>query len=124
MCCMACALDGKGLIPVALRMCPRYWISSEKKLYLLFFMERLADLNFLKRFLICERCSWGVLLNIIISSTYAIAKLKSFRMPVISSWKYAGAGSNPNGTLMYSYFLKGELKSVFGIKGLSYGMWW
>ena len=44
--CMACILDGKGLIHVALRMCPRYWISLEKKLHLLFFMERLADLSF------------------------------------------------------------------------------
>ena len=46
MCCMAYVLDGKGLIPVALRMCPRYWISLEKKLHLLFFLERLGDLSF------------------------------------------------------------------------------
>ena len=45
-------------------------------------------------------------------------------MPVISSWKYTGACANPNGNLMYSYFLKGELKAVFGIEGLSNGMWW
>ena len=87
MCCMACVLEGKGLIPVALRICPRYWISLEKKLHLLFVMERLVDLSFLKTILMCERYSQGVLLNIIISSRYAIAKLKSFRMPVISSWK-------------------------------------
>ena len=45
-------------------------------------------------------------------------------MPVISSWKIAGACANPNGTLTYSYFPKGELKANFGIEGLSNGMWW
>ena len=112
MCCMACVLDGKDLIPVALRMCPRYWISLEKKLHLLFSMERLADSSFLKTILMCERCFWCILLDIIISSRYAIAKVKSFRMPVISSWKWAGTCAKPNGTFMYSYFLKGELKVV------------
>ena len=57
MCCMARVLDGKGLIPVALRMCPRYWISLKEKLHLLFFMERLADLSFSKTILMCQRCS-------------------------------------------------------------------
>ena len=50
-------------------------------------------------------------------------KLKSFRMPVISSWKYAGACAKPNRTFTYSYFPKGELKVVFGIEDLSNGMW-
>ena len=45
-------------------------------------------------------------------------------MPVIRSWKYVGACANPNGTLTYLYFPKGELKAVFGIEGLSNGMWW
>ena len=45
-------------------------------------------------------------------------------MPVISSWKQAGACANPNGTLTYLYFPKGELKGVFGIEDLSNGMWW
>ena len=49
-------------------------------------------------------------------------KLKSFKMPVISSWKYAGASANPNGALVYSYLPKSELKAVFDIEGLSNGM--
>ena len=43
-------------------------------------------------------------------------------MPVINSWKYAGACARPNGTFIYSYFPKGELKAVYGIDGLSKGM--
>ena len=57
MCFMACVLDGKGQIPVTLKICPKYWISLEKKLYLLIFMDSLADLSFSNTFLICERCS-------------------------------------------------------------------
>ena len=38
--------------------------------------------------LMCERCPWGVLLNIMMSSRSAIAKGKSLSIPVISSWKY------------------------------------
>ena len=72
--------------------------------------------------LMCKKCSWGVLLNIIMSSRYAIAKLKSFRIPVIGSWKYAGACAKPNRTFTYSNFPKGELKAVLGIEGLSNGM--
>ena len=114
--CMACVLDAKGWMPVALKICPKYWISLGKKLHLLIFMERLADQSFLNTFLMCERCSWGVLLNIIISSRYAIVKLKSFRMPVICSLKYPGACANPNGALTYLYFPKGELKAVLVLK--------
>ena len=62
----------------------------------------------------CERCSSAVLLKIIISSKYAMAKLKSFKIPVISSWKYAGACASPKGTLTYSYLPKGELNAVLG----------
>ena len=39
-------------------------------------------------------------------------KLKSFRIPVISSWKYAGACARPNGTFMYSNFPKAKLKAL------------
>ena len=46
MCCMACVLDGKGQMPVALKICPKYWVSLEKKLHLLIFMGSLADLSF------------------------------------------------------------------------------
>ena len=48
-----------------------------------------------------------------ISSKYAMAKLKSFKMPVMSSWKYAGACASPKGTLTYSYLPNGELNAVF-----------
>ena len=65
---MACVFDGSGRIPVALRMCPKYWISLEKKLHLLIFMESLADCSFSNTPLMCERCSYGVLLNIVMSS--------------------------------------------------------
>ena len=37
-----------------------------------------------------------------------------FKTPVINSWKYAGACTSPKGTLMYSYFLNGEVNTVFG----------
>ena len=49
---------------------------------------------------------------------------KSFKILVIKSWKYAGACANLKGTLTYLYFLKGELKAVFGMEDLSKGMWW
>ena len=48
-------------MPVALRMWPKYCISLEKKLHLLFFIERFADLSFLNTMQMCERCSCGVL---------------------------------------------------------------
>ena len=54
---MACVLAGSGHMPVALRMCPKYWISLEKKLHLLFFIERFADLSFSNTMQICEKCS-------------------------------------------------------------------
>ena len=77
--------DGSGLMPVALSMCPRYCISLEKKLHLLFFIERFADFSFSKTILICDKCSCGVLLKMMMSSKYAIANGKSLKIPVISS---------------------------------------
>ena len=65
---MAWVLAGSGHMPVALRMSPKYWISLEKKLHLLFLIERFADLSFSNTMQVCERCSWGVLLNIMMSS--------------------------------------------------------
>ena len=35
-------------------------------MHLLFFMERFADLSFSNIILMCEGCSWGVLLNMMI----------------------------------------------------------
>ena len=55
-------------MPVALRMCPKYWIFFEKTLHLLFFIEQFADLSFSNTIQMCERCSWVVLLNIMMSS--------------------------------------------------------
>ena len=37
-------------------------------------------------------------------------------MPVINSWKYAGAWARPKGTLMYLYLPNSELSAAFGIK--------
>ena len=53
-----------------------------------------------------------------------MAKSKSFKIPVISSWKYAGAWARPQGTLPYSYLAKGELNAVLDIEDLSEGLWW
>ena len=53
-----------------------------------------------------------------------MVKLKSFRIPVINPWKYAGAWASPNGTFTYSYFPKGELNAILGIEDSSRGMWW
>ena len=51
-----------------------------------------------------------------------MANLKSFNIPVISSWKYAGACASPKGTLMYSYFQNGEVKAVLGMDASSKGI--
>ena len=53
-----------------------------------------------------------------------MAKLKSFKIPVISSWKYTGACVRPKGTLAYSYLPNGEVNAEFGMKDLSRGIWW
>ena len=59
---------GCGRMSMALRMWLKYCISFEKKLHLLFFMERFADLSFLNIMRMCERCSCGVLLKMMMSS--------------------------------------------------------
>ena len=71
-----------------------------------------------------ERCSSTVVLKIMILSKYAMAKLKSFKTPVISSWKYAGAYASPKGTMTYSYLPHGELKTTLGMEDLSKGILW
>ena len=53
-----------------------------------------------------------------------MAKLKSFKMPVKSLGKYAGACASPKGTLTYSYLPNGELNAVLGMEDLSRGIWW
>ena len=40
--------DGRGLVPLVLRMCLRYWFSLVKKCHLLSFIDRCAFLNFSK----------------------------------------------------------------------------
>ena len=51
-----------------------------------------------------------------------MVKVKSFKIPVITSWKYVGACGSPKGTLMYSYLPNGELNAVLGIEDLSRGI--
>ena len=43
-------------------------------------------------------------------------------MPVINSWKYAGACARSKGTLTYLHLLIGELNAVFGMEDLSRGI--
>ena len=50
--------------------------------------------------------------------------MKSFKMPVMSSWKYAGACVRLKGTLTYLYLPKGELNTVLSMEDSSKGMWW
>ena len=106
----------QGCMPLVLKTCPKFWISLEKKWHLPNFMESFADSCFANTFLMCDRCSSTVLMNIIISSKYAIVKSKPFKILVINSWKYAGTWANLNGTLTYSYLQRGELNAVFGIE--------
>ena len=49
--------DGSGMMPLVLRMCPRYWISLVKKWHLLSFIDRCAFPNFLKTYLMWWRSS-------------------------------------------------------------------
>ena len=51
-----------------------------------------------------------------------MAKLKSFDIPVLSFWKYAGACASPKGTLMYLYFPNGQVKAVLGMDASSKGI--
>ena len=53
-----------------------------------------------------------------------MAKSTSFMMPVMSSWKYAGACAHPEGILTYSYLPNGEWNAVLGMENLSRGTWW
>ena len=53
-----------------------------------------------------------------------MVKLNSFKMPVISSWKYAGAYASLKGTLTYLYLPNGELNAILGMEDLSRGIWW
>ena len=110
---MACVFEGRGQMPLVLKMCPKYWISLEKKWHLLNFMESFADQSFSNTFLICDRCSSAALLNIIMSSKYAIVKSKSFNIPVINSWKYAGAWANLKGFLDIFIFSKRRIECCF-----------
>ena len=87
-------------------------------------MGSFALCNFWKTSLMCERCSSAILLKSIKTSKYAMAKFKSFKIPVICSSKYAGAYASPKGNLMYSYLTNGELNAVLGIEDLSRGIWW
>ena len=121
---MAWVFDGSGLMPVVLRMCLRYWISLVKKWHLLSFIDRCAFHNCMRTCLMCLRCSSAVLLKMIMSSRYAIDQEKSFKLPVINSWKYAGACVSPKGTLMYLCFTNGEVNAVLGIEDSSKGIWW
>ena len=121
---IACVFEGNGQMPLVLRMCPKYCISFVKKWHLLNFMESLAVYNFSKTCLMWESCSSTVVLKIMISSKYAMAKSKSFKMPVMSSWKYAGAFASPKGTLTYSYLPNDKLNAVLGMEDLSRGIWW
>ena len=51
-----------------------------------------------------------------------MANVKSIQMPVMSSWKYAGASASLKVTLTFLYFPKGELNAVFGMEDSSRGM--
>ena len=53
-----------------------------------------------------------------------MAKLKSFNILVMSSWKYAGACASPKDTLIYLYFPNGEVNAVLGIEASFKGIWW
>ena len=57
-----------------------------------------------------------------VPSKYMMVKLNSFKMPVISSWKYAGAFASPKDTLTYSYLPNGEMNAVLGMEDLSRGI--
>ena len=111
-------------MPLVVRMCPKYCITFIKKWHLMNFIESFAVHSFSKTCLMCERCSPTVPLKIIISSKYAMAKSNYFKIPVISSWKFAGACASLKGTLMYSYLPNGELNAVLGIEDLCRGIWW
>ena len=49
---MACVFEVSGWMLLVLKICPKYWISLEKKWHLLNFMKSFADHSFLNAFLI------------------------------------------------------------------------
>ena len=53
-----------------------------------------------------------------------MAKLKSFNIPFMNSWKYAGACVSPKGTLIYLYFPNVEVNAVLGMDASSKRIWW
>ena len=53
----------------------------------------------------------------------SFCEIEIFQILVISSWKYAGACANPNGTLTYSHFPNDELKVVLRMEEVSNGIW-
>ena len=107
-----------------LSICPKYWIFFVKKWHLLSFIDRCVLLNFSKTCFMWSRCSSAVQLKMMMSSKYTMAKLKSFNISVMSSWKYAGAHVSPKGTLMYLYFPNGEVKAVLRMDASCKGIWW
>ena len=117
-----CVFDGSSLMPLGLRMCQRYGISLVKKWHFLSFIDKCAFLSFSKICLMWLRCSSAVLWKIMISSRYGMVNVKSFKTPVMSSWKYTGACASSKGTFMYSYFPNGEVNAVLGIDDSSNGM--
>ena len=70
------------------------------------------------------RCSSAALLKIVISSRCAIAKGKSFKTPVMSSWEISKCFCECKGSLIHLYFPNGDVKAVLGIEESSNGMWW
>ena len=119
-CVMVCVLAGSGLRPVALRMCPKYWISLEKKNCTCFSSWR-GSLTWVFQipfgcvtgvpgvFCWILWCHLGRLLQKENPGVYQ--SLVPRNMPVLQP--------NQVGLFTYSNFLKGELNAVFGIEGFS-----
>ena len=62
---IAHVFEGSWWMPLVLKICPKYWISLEKKWHLLNFMESFANWSFSNTFLMCDICSSAVLLKIL-----------------------------------------------------------
>ena len=77
---------GRGLIPLVLRMCLRYWISLVKKWHLLSFIDKCVFLNFSKtcfdvaKVFFCHSAENDDVIQISDSKG-------EIKTPVISSWK-------------------------------------
>ena len=121
---MACVFDGSGMMPVILRMCPRYLIFLVKKWHLLLFIDGCAFHTFLKTCLMwfevffCCSAEYDYVIKV------SDSKAEIFKKPVISSWENAAACTSAKGTLMYLYFPNGEVNAVLGIEDSSKGIWW